>query len=177
MHDPGGKSKFALRPGVYGAAFISDDGVYRTWLSRVWGSPPLRYALFIGANPSEAKADVDDPTVIREVNFCQDWGYNGYCKVNLADYRSTDPKRLASEFIEPRSADNATTICKLAKRADKIVLAYGAVIPQLQVFADELIIMLRGRGHQLWCLGTTKNGNPKHPLYLARTTQLVEFGK
>lgn len=177
MHDPGGKSKFALKPGVQGAAFISDDGVYRTWLSRVWGPPPLRYALFIGANPSEAKADVDDPTVIREVGFSQDWGYSGYCKANIADYRSTDPKRLANEFIEPRSADNVITVRKLAKRADKIVLAYGAIIPRLQIFADELVQVLHADGHKLWCLGTTKNGNPKHPLYLARTTQLVEFVK
>ena len=39
----------------------------------------------------------------------------------------------------------------------------------------EVYDMLTDKGVKLWCLGTTKNGHPRHPLYVAKTTELVRY--
>ena len=114
-----------------GEAFISDDGAYRHWLSRVWGPPPVIYPLWVGLNPSTADATQDDPTIRREVAFTKSWGYNSYFKVNICDYRATNPKKLL-EVPFPRSSINLEQIDKLAKRADKIILCYGAIHSNLE---------------------------------------------
>lgn len=37
-HDPGGKKRFPLQPGVRGnVMFLGDGSCYRPWLERVWG--------------------------------------------------------------------------------------------------------------------------------------------
>ena len=40
---------------------------------------------------------------------------------------------------------------------------------------EHVASMLREADRELWCLGTTNSGHPKHPLYLPYTTPLVQF--
>ena len=174
-HDAGGKSKFALKEGVTGKAMITEDGVHRIWLSRIWGPPPVKYYLFIGCNPSEAAGDVDDPTVIREVNFSRRDGMSGYFKVNAATYRCTDPKRLLLPGVKLAHDHNLTTILKLARPAEKVVMATGALHPRIQPLADQIVSALRAESIELWALGFTKDGRPRHPLYLKSDSKLVRL--
>ncbi|HEX3862743.1 MAG TPA: DUF1643 domain-containing protein [Stellaceae bacterium] len=108
-HDPGGKTKLAMIAGVDGKAEFSPCGRYRYWLSRDWsmrrfsdGRAP--YALWIGMNPSVAAADVDDPTIRREMAFTKVMGIDVYVKCNIMDYRATDPtahevmRRIVDEY-------------------------------------------------------------------------------
>jgi hypothetical protein len=168
QHDPGGKVKLPILPGVHVEAYISDCGRYRHWLSRTWGAP-TRYVLFIGKNPSEAATALDDPTIRKEIRFARDWGYNGIFKANVCDYRSTDPDALLDQ-AEPCSAENIIMIRKLAARASRIVICWGVMHPMLQHYADNVLVALQDR--KLWCLGTTQDGNPCHPLFIPHSTQL-----
>jgi hypothetical protein len=171
-HDAGGKSRLPMLDGVVGDAEFSECGRYRLWLSRAWEEPPdapYSYALWIGMNPSVAEADVDDPTIRREIAFTKAMGISGYVKCNVMDYRATDPKVLLS--VTPRSDDNLRCIFEHAEYAARVILAYGALPKKLRRYADDVIAVLQRKNVPLWCMGKTANGSPRHPLYLPGTAQ------
>lgn len=61
---------------------------------------------------------------------------------------------------------------RMALDANLIILGYGAD-PIRVARAERVRELLSGR--QLFCLGRTKNGAPRHPLYLRSDAELVEF--
>jgi hypothetical protein len=60
-------------------------------------------------------------------------------------------------------------IAKLARHAKVIISAWGKVDKPLCTFVSAVSYMLLD--YDLLCMGTNKNGSPKHPLYLANTTK------
>ncbi len=176
-HDPGGKVRIRLASGMVGdARFHGERDEYRLWLSRHWGDPDAPYALWIGMNPSTADALVDDPTVAREVAYTRDTlKLTRYVKANMLDIRLTDSKELRKLGATARSEMNLPTILSLAEKAERIIVCYGVLHKSLQPFAAETVKALEGRGHKLWCLGTSQAGHPKHPLYLKKSTPLTPF--
>lgn len=174
-HDPGGKVRLPLLPGMHGDAFFSDCGRYRHWLSREWGPEPRRFALMIGMNPSTAEKDVDDPTIRRDLGFVQSWGLNGYLKGNVANYRSTSPRGLTAPGVVACSRHNFMRLRVLAQRSEKVVMVHGIMPKPLRHLAEELTALLRTDGVDLWCLGRTKHGYPRHTLYLRSDTALEKF--
>lgn len=182
-HDPGGSRFFQLAEGVQGDAAFSPCGQYRHTLLR-WRDPGLfggigRTALFIGMNPSTATADRDDPTCRREQEYAWREGCTHYAKVNVMDYRATFPATLREPGVTPRSDVNLEWIRQMAyaARADGgfAVAAWGVLHPDLQRYADEARAALIGERVPLFCLGRTKSGAPKHPLYQPADAKLVAF--
>jgi hypothetical protein len=173
----GNNRGFPLPPGIRGAAKFSADSTYRTWLTRQWGdlTAPTKSALWIGLNPSTASAYRDDPTCKREWLFTLKWGYNEYRKCNVFDYISTDPRGLTLPNVRPASRDNHKYILKAAEIADTVILACGNVPHPLQMQAASLFAALQERGLRLHCMGVTKSGMPRHPLYLPNTARLQEW--
>ena len=55
---------------------------------------------------------------------------------------------------------------------DRIVAAWG-VSGAYQARADAVVRLFGKR--ELWCLGTTQAGHPRHPLYVAGDQKLVRF--
>jgi hypothetical protein len=175
-HDAGGKVKLALQEGVTGDAEFSECGRHRHWLSRRWTERWVSYALWIGMNPSTAEANVDDPTIRREITFTRSWGLGGYIKCNVMDYRATLPKRLLEPGVVPSSPLNIPTILRFAPQADRIIVCYGVLPLCLQPYAEDVVQLLEGAGHELWCLGHSRDGRfPRHPLYLKSDTPLIPF--
>lgn len=153
-------------------ADISDDGVYRYVLWRYWDAS-LPKALIIGLNPSTADAEVDDPTIRREVDFCQRWGCGGLIKANLFAFRATEPT-VMQKAADPVGPDNEATIRDLLEdfQFKHIVCAwgsYGGSRGQNKIMLEWLA------PHALSCFGLTNTGHPKHPLYLAADTPLQRF--
>jgi hypothetical protein len=176
-HDPGGKVKLPLPAGVTGEAFFSDCGRYRWLLWRRWPHTGKDgFALWIGMNPSTAAEDVDDPTVKREWTYTRDrLDLGSYAKANVMDYRATHPEDLRAPGIVPQSADNGREIIGNARHAAIVVLAFGALPKPFRRYAAEIVGRLEAEGIALWCMGFTKDGSPRHPLYVAGETQLVPF--
>ena len=173
LHDPGGKVRLGLMPGVRGDATFSADGRYRQLMRRWVGDAfPERYILFIGMNPSTADATVNDPTCAREWGFAQREGYDAMVKANVGDYRATDPKMLLVPGVEASSPDNLPAIVKAAAGADKVVLCHGKLNKALAPAGRALIETLRKDGIRLWCFGQNADGSTKHPLYLRADTPL-----
>ncbi len=175
-HDPGGRVRLALMPGVRGDARFSPDGKYRQLMRRwVGDSFPERSVLFIGMNPSTADASVNDPTCAREWTFANREGYAAMVKANVGDYRATDPKMLLVPGVVAVSPDNLPAIRTAAAGADLVILCHGKLNKALAPAGKALVEALRADGVTLWCFGTNADGSPKHPLYLRADTPLVPF--
>jgi hypothetical protein len=150
-------------------AILSDDGLYRYWLSRRWSEGPV--VTFVMLNPSTADASTDDPTIRRCIGFSKAHGAGGLDVVNLYALRSTDPKALwtVSDPVGPMNDAHLRLAAMLAGDNEwPIIAAWGA-----NAKADRVAQVRRIEGmDRLTALGVTKDGAPRHPLYLRADAQL-----
>lgn len=153
-------------------AYISDDGVYRYTLTRTWDAHRPQI-LWIMLNPSTADASVDDPTIRRVIGFSDAWGYGSAVVVNVFALRSTDPAALKTH-PDPVGPENDDVLRREAEQRDFAVCAWGAHggIRDRHV---AVLDILHSRGCFPMCLGITKAGMPKHPLYMPATATLVSY--
>jgi hypothetical protein len=156
---------------VYGAAHFSPDEAmtYRYRLVRDWDGD-LPTVNFIGLNPSTADALSDDPTVRRLLSFSKRWGFGKLIITNLFAWRATEPKAMRGS-VDPVGPENDEFIQASSLEAQQVVVCWGE----------------GGRFHDRWrevapflpsmpaCFGTTRSGQPKHPLYLANDSKLEPF--
>lgn len=150
------------------SAMFSEDRVYRYALWRVWAAE-RGYVLFIGLNPSTADETKDDPTVRRCIGFAKQWGYGGLCMANLFAYRATKPADMR-RANQPEGSENNETLKNLANTAGIVVAAWGTNGP-FRGRDKRIRAMITG----MYCLGVTKEGHPKHPLYVPYDTKLKIF--
>jgi len=162
-----------------GSAEFSLCGRYRYLLRRTW-DPERAGVLFVMLNPSTADATNDDATIRRCVGFARDWGYGGISVANMFAFRATDPRELLSarmRGIDTIGPSNDATLLLAGLDASVIVVAWGNHAGALPYRAEAVISLLRkvARAGDLYCLGLTEQGHPRHPLRLARTTRLQVF--
>lgn len=140
---------------------------YRLW--RVWdeNGPTLNV---IGLNPSTADETHDDPTIRRCIRFAQNWGYGALVMTNLFAYRSTDPNGLLT-VADPIGPENDRTLEYQACSGTPLA-AWGAH-PMARARGAEVIKRLSYL--EIECLGTTKDGYPRHPLYVRADTPPVPY--
>jgi len=153
-------------------AVISPCGKYRYALTRSI-EQPIRWVkpvLFIMLNPSTADAVSDDPTIRRCIQFTKDMGGTKLTVCNLFALRSTDPEQLL-KAEDPIGPDNLMVLMSELKdhTFGEIILAFGN---HKAVKKFDLSIFDH---FNVKCLGTTKNGMPRHPLYLKKDTKPVEW--
>jgi len=147
-----------------GHATLSECRNYRYFLWREWHPSPAGYVLFVCLNPSTADETHDDPTVRRCIDFARRWGYGQLCVANLFAYRATHPRQLRAVGC-PVGPDNDYWLENLSAKADMVVAAWG--VHGTFAGRDREVVPLIGR--RWFCLGVTKGGQPRHPLYLRRT--------
>lgn len=161
---------------MFKSAQIDPTGTYRYSLVRDW-SPSVkesRSATFIMLNPSTADAAEDDPTIRRCINFAKSWECNGILVVNLFAFRSPSPKVLleaVGQAHDITGPDNVAAV-KAALKNPLCVAAWGA--HHIVQFLDPMIVHILSTAH-LQCLGKTKDGSPRHPLYVKATQPLEPF--
>lgn len=149
------------------------EGCYRYCLWRtVNPAARPRRLLFVMLNPSTADAEVDDPTLRRCMGFASLWGYRSLEVCNLFAYRATDPKILA-RVAAPVGPDNDVHLIAAAARAESIVAAWGTR-GALRERAREVVALLT-RTRSLLCLGLTRDGTPRHPLYVRSDAERQPF--
>lgn len=151
---------------LWKGAALSADLTYRYGLWRRWGDRPGTLT-WVMLNPSTANADLDDPTIRRCRAFTAREGFDGMNVVNLYALRATDPRAL-SAHPDPVGPENdawlAGRLAAARSGATKIVCAWGAGAQTWR--ANAFRIKASAEGAPLWCLGKTKDGHPRHPLYL-----------
>lgn len=157
---------------------FSDCGLFRYTLRRDFLTGTYKI-VFVMLNPSIAGIMFDDPTTRRAVGFSQRLDCRHYLAVNLHAFQSTDPIELITAH-DPIGPLNDEYLMAAAQWADKIVVAwgaggkYGASAKTAYRARTKAVIELL-KPHQLLCLGRTKHGHPRFPLYLAKDTQFEEF--
>lgn len=155
-------------------ANISRCGLYRYRLWRRWGDGD--HIAWIMLNPSTADALDDDPTIRRCTAFSREWGCEYMAVVNLFALRSTDPRNL-KQASDPIGSDNYRLIIDACfdPYNKYVVAAWGAVTGMMRSQAVTVTEMLVRMDIELYSLGTTKDGHPRHPLYVPKNTPLKRW--
>ena len=162
---------------------------YRFTLERRWAvgpaglHPSLRaadLALFVMLNPSTADALKDDATIRRCTGFVKSWGLVGFDVVNLFALRATDPKKLVdiygagSEMAYDTMLNNGFLLDAGRQKYAVTIFAWGA--NGALNYRDRVVAgFFNNVMPQVF--GTTKVGQPLHPLRLAKTTKLIPYRK
>lgn len=150
---------------------------YRYTLTRELGGTG-RPMLFVMLNPSTADDITDDPTIRRCIAFARRESAARLEVVNLYPVRATDP----AELVGLRSGalgleNNAMPLYGRLLGMPTVVCAWGAHPAAVQRGGvAEFARLWRAAGQpRLWCLGTTKHGAPRHPLYVRGDTPLEHY--
>jgi hypothetical protein len=158
-------------------AIFSPDMKYRYLLTREWESDSPMKLVVIGLNPSTATAEVDDPTIRRCIGYAKREMYGGLVMLNLFAFRATDPRemiRAAAEGVDVVGPANNAVIAQVITPGRNTLCAWGAH-GEMQWRGEQLTKALVSYGANLMSFGTTKRGQPKHPLYLRNDAALIGY--
>src|SRR5215469_8186178 len=130
-------------------------GTYQFRLDLVWGAGRSRVC-WVMLNPSTRPLTLHGNPTLRQVRwFSRE--YDGLIVVNLFGLRADDPDVLL-QHPDPVGAGNAEVAAEAVAGADVTVAAWGA----------HRAAQGRTVPGVLWCLGVTRDGSPRHPLYVSR---------
>ena len=160
-------SREHVEGGTLSTAVWSDCEAYRYALTRVW-EPGGPWLLYVMLNPSTATEVANDPTVERCERRARALGAGAFRVCNLFAFRATDPRRLKAA-ADPVGPGNDAALHDGAHWADTILCAWGSHGAQLGRDAAASAL-LAASGRPLVCLGTTRAGAPRHPLYVSYAT-------
>jgi hypothetical protein len=136
-------------------------------------------AAFIGMNPSSADENHDDATVRQCRLYAERWGYAGLLMLNIWAIRGTDPEEALRGDVDPVGPWNNGWIVAYAEdgalRAKHDTYLQSDVQHPIGIFVaawgargamndrGEKVARHITHWRDLYCLGTTKEGHPKHP--------------
>ena len=149
-------------------AVYSDCERYRYSLTRIWDNAGDT-VMFVMLNPSTATEVQNDPTVERCERRARTLGFGGFRVTNIFAWRDTDPRKMRSA-ADPVGPGNDAAIYDGACWADKVVAGWGAHGAHLGR-GVAVANLLRSTDRPLYHLGLTKDGHPRHPLYIAYSQQ------
>lgn len=169
------------------------DGPYRYLLQRELDplsahfpvTRPRRLAVVVGLNPSTANGEKDDPTSRNWTFFLARDRCTAYHAVNLYAYRTPEPAALTTAALfaglDIVGPSNDAYLQDAITGADVVLCAWGSPkSPRPPGFAERVAVVVaaverarRARpALEVVSLGTNKDGNPRHALYLPHTTGL-----
>ena len=167
----GGEAQWDMWTDEFGKPVVDGEG-------KQLGDPLS--CVFIMLNPSTADGTEDDPTIRRCVGFAKSLGYDRLEVVNLFAFRATDPRALLALNHEddPVGIGNEKAVERALDHADLIICAWGAHGGHLGQDQTMLgwIDRHNYRDAPVAALGLTKEGHPRHPLYLPGHSTPIPFG-
>lgn len=153
-------------------AVYSDCEHYRYALTRTW-DPAGKRVLFVMLNPSKATEVQNDPTVERCERRARALGFGAFQVTNIFAWRETDPHKMR-KVTAPVGPDNDAILREGSAWADQIIAAWGTHGAHLNR-GSAVARLLQRTGKPLTTLGLTKQGHPKHPLYISYSQQPVPW--
>ena len=147
------------------SAVISKNKKYRYELSRVWSESPK--ITFIMLNPSVGDETFDDKTIKRLIFFTKKFGYGGFYVGNIFPNINTKVSDLYLDLSHDKKK-NRKYVSSMIDKSESVVYAWGKTINNPPNWIDKIV-------DKPLCFGFNKNGTPKHPLYLRKSTSLISF--
>jgi hypothetical protein len=157
--------------GLESGAVFDVSGRYRYSLWRAWSAYNPRI-VFILLNPSTADEQRNDPTIRRCIGFARAWKFGSVEVVNLFAHRATDARELL-KIDDPVGDENDLFLIQAVERCSIVVVGWG--IRGTLLGRDSQVLSLLAGRKDVFCLGITKDGQPRHPLYVKGDTILVPF--
>lgn len=162
--------------GMLGTAVLSDDGLFRYSLSRIWDEEgPM--ATIVMLNPSKATHKDRDATIAKLTGFGKSLGWGGFVVVNLWAFRATEPAdlRLAGFPIGPENDFFIELAVTFAQ--GPVICAWGSNPRSMRqtARAQQVLDLIRGAGRTPMTWRISVKGDPWHPLYIPYDAQLVEL--
>ena len=167
-------------------AIFSDCGHYRYWLERIWDleAPILPWVLLNGSTADSVR---NDPTVRRIIGFTRQWEFGGLWLANAYAAMATNPRDLLAmdhnagprnrHYVQRTIRDAWRYALKLRHTKELPVIVgwgnHGANGGQDRRVLDW--IRRAGVPVRVQCLGVTKLGCPRHPLYCPADTARVDY--
>jgi hypothetical protein len=156
----------------------TEEGPYRYLLGGGNGPSNGKTLLWCMVNPSKANAIIPDPSSTKVGVFTERLGFARWVIVNQYAFRATkyqELKRARAAGFDVVGPKNDEYIQLFAEgSAAAIVVAWGHLADD-EVRTRRVLNLLRASGKPIHCLGTTKSGAPRHPLYVGYDTPLVEW--
>ncbi|MGQ0657943.1 MAG: DUF1643 domain-containing protein [Chromatiales bacterium] len=140
---------------------------YRYALWRRWANGPQVF--FVMLNPASADEVRDDPTIRRCIGFARAWGFGALAVGNLFAFRAPSPAALIA-VRKPVGRNNDTWLSRLQRESTVVVAAWGNHGRHLGRSGE-----VRALLGSLHTIGTTKLGEPRHPLYALSDARLVRL--
>lgn len=157
-------------------ADISLCGKFRYSLTRSWNErKPV--IMFVMLNPSKADGLVDDATIRVCIKRANQLGGGSLLVCNLGAYRATSPE-VWKRVKDPEGPLNfgvlEQSLIEVQSKGGIVIAAWGnhGSFKQLDV---KFLHLAYQAGISLFCLGVTKSGQPKHPLYVSLSQPLLNY--
>ena len=155
-----------------GATF-SPCGNYRYLLWRKW-CPETPSMGFIGLNPSTADEHVNDATITRLMKRAKDLGAGGLIVGNLFAFRAKEPDDM-KKCEEPIGRMNDKALLDIACGSYPTLCGWGVHGEFQNRASNAMHEILRVFPANFSCLGLTKGGQPRHPLYISYKVHPIPF--
>lgn len=157
-----------MLPEMHTDALISDCGIFRYHLLRTWDKsrPTLN---IIGLNPSTADATRNDPTIRRCIGFAIDNGFGSLYVTNLFAFRATKPIDLFNS-PDPVGPENDHWLRVISAQSQSVLFAWGN--HGQRDSRDQHVLKFLPQG---FCLGISKTGAPRHPLYIRKEQPFLAY--
>lgn len=164
------------------SAIFSEGGegkaLYR-WLLYRDVQPEGVVAALCGVNPSRAGEEANDQTIRKDLGFAAIHGWRRIIKCNKFAFIAQDVTELATAF-DPIGPENDDYLRRAFDEADVLVPCWGPLskLPKrLRRRYIEVCRMMERTGKPILCLGTAKDGQPRHTLMLAYATPLEPWSR
>ncbi|MBT2616123.1 MULTISPECIES: DUF1643 domain-containing protein [unclassified Bacillus (in: firmicutes)] len=158
---------------IKSTVILSDDGLYRYQLSRVWDENKPK-ATVVMLNPSKADMLITDRTVMNVTNFLVENHYGSITIVNLFAYRATKPNFLNqrdkvhesfnNNYLKEAFFDSDVIIVAWVRDRDKYVTRKREV--------ENLLLEYKGK---IKCFEDGSGKKLRHPRDLGSKWNLVDY--
>ena len=166
---------------------FSDCRSYR-WILKRELLGGRKSVVFIGLNPSKANLLNNDRTIVRIINFCSRWNYKNIYVINLFGLISKSPFQLSKSF-DPVGKNNDLITLKVLEFWRKNINCdlwlgwgdkgklYRRDLEVLKLIKNLSNLKSNENNHskRILCLGLSKKGSPRHPLYMPNESFLKPF--
>ena len=142
------------------------------------GKKPL---ICVGINPSTAAPDALDPTLQSAQRIALSNGYDSFLMFNVYAQRATRPDDMEHALNPALHAENRKAFRYLLSLSDQpaVWAAWGNIILKRDYLMDcmrDFAADGKAAGAKWYTAGPLlKSGQPHHPLYLKKDTQLLDF--